>query len=49
MKTNNDILIKKRQELYNIITMIKEFDYIKNGKQATIEFLEYVLDYIRNY
>jgi hypothetical protein len=45
----NEKMIEKRKELYNIITMIKEFDYIKNGKQATIEFLEYVLDYIRNY
>lgn len=40
---------KKHEELLNIFDMLKEFDYIKNGKQATIEFLEYVLDYIRNY
>lgn len=45
----NKKLEKKHGELLNIFTMLREFDYVKNGKKATIEFLEYVLDYIRNY
>ena len=29
----------------NYIEMLKEFDYLKNGKEATILFLEQMIDF----
>lgn len=38
-KNTNDI------QLENLINMMKEFDYKKNGKQATLEFLLIMYQY----
>lgn len=34
--------------LENLIKMIREFYYEKNGKSATIMFLEYILNELKN-
>lgn len=30
----------------NYINMLKEFDYKKNGKESTIEFLKIMIEYL---
>ena len=32
-------------ELNNLISMLKEFDYKKNGKDSTIKFLAVMIEY----
>ena len=46
----NEILneMDKMERYQNIVDMLHEFDYIKNGKVKTIEFLVWVLNYLLN-
>lgn len=46
----NEILneMDKMERYQNIVDMLHEFDYIKNGKVKTIEFLAWVLNYLLN-
>ena len=41
----NDKKINNQDELNNLIDMMKEFDYKKNGKEKTLEFLLIMYQY----
>ena len=37
----------QEEALQNLIAMLKEFDYIRNGKESTIEFLKIMIEYFK--
>lgn len=39
----------KDEELQNLIDMMREFDYRKNGKSKTIDFLAYMIQQFNEY
>lgn len=39
----------KEKQLLNLFNMIREFDYARNGKEASIEFLEAVIEAFKSY
>ena len=41
--------LTKEEQLLNLFQMLREFDYAKNGKKASIEFLEYVMECFKLY
>lgn len=41
--------VEKEQQLLNLFDMIREFDYARNGKEASIEFLEAVIEAFKSY
>lgn len=50
MKENKkDYVQKRKEQLQNLFDMLREFDYERNGKKASIEFLEYVIECFKTY
>ena len=41
--------LSKQEQLLNLFQMIREFDYARNGKEKSIEFLEYVIEAFKSY
>lgn len=49
LKMNKKEKLSKQEQLLNLFQMIREFDYARNGKEKSIEFLEYVIEAFKSY
>lgn len=48
-KKNKEKELTRKEELLNLFQMLREFDYAKNGRDKSIEFLEYVIECFKTY